>query len=122
MPNNNPTVHENKLFEALRKRGVNCVQHYKDYYVDKNGIRRHKTVDIYLKEDNIFIEVDGEHHITKPETIISDFNRDYFSFKKNFFTKHITNEAIDSHLDEIVKAIVEIVENAPNKIGERLLS
>lgn len=122
MPNNIPTEHENKLFKALQDKGINCVQHYKDYYKDKHGVTRHKTVDIYLPDDNIFIEVDGSHHITKPESIISDFNRDYFSFKKNFFTKHITNEAIDSHLDEIVEAIVEVVKNAPNKIGEKILS
>ncbi len=122
MPNNTPTEHENKLFQALRERGINCIQHYKDYYLDKNGVRRHKTVDIYLPDDQIFIEVDGMHHITKPDTIISDFNRDFFSFKKNFFTKHITNEAIDSDLPKIVEAIVEVVNNAPNKIGDKLLS
>ncbi len=122
MSNKIPTEHENKLFKALQEKNVNCIQHHKDYYVDKNGVTRHKTIDIYLPDDNIFIEVDGKHHITRPETIISDFNRDYFSFKKNFFTKHITNEAIDSHLDDIVDAIVVVVKNAPNKIGEKLLS
>lgn len=122
MPNNIPTEHENRLFKALKERGVNCEQHYKDYYIDKSGVKRYKTIDIYLPEENIFIEVDGMHHITRPESIISDFNRDYFSFKKNFFTKHITNEAINTHLDKIVEAIVEIVKNSPNKIGEKLFT
>lgn len=121
MSNPVPTEHENRLFTALRNEGINCVQHYKDYYLDKNGLNRHKTIDIYLPDERIFIEVDGMHHITRPDRIISDINRDYFSHKKGFFTKHITNEAIDTHLDEIVNAIKNIIENSPNKIGEKLL-
>jgi len=120
MPNNIPTEHENKLAEALRKRKVIFEVHHKDYYTSKDGQIRYKTVDIYIPKDQIFIEVDGMHHITKPESIISDFNRDYFSHKKGFFTKHITNEAIDSHLDEIADAIAYIVNSAPNKMGENL--
>lgn len=122
MPNNIPTEHENKLADALRKRGVVFETHYKDYYISKDGIERHKTVDIYIPKDQLFIEIDGMHHTTRPESIISDFNRDYFSHKKGFFTKHITNEAIDTHLDEIADAIAFISENAPNKLGEKLYS
>ena len=62
------------------------------------------------------------HHITRPDRIISDFNRDYFSFKEGFFTKHITNEAIDTHLEEIADAIATVAQNAPNKMGENLHS
>ena len=122
MPDDTQTEHEKKLADALKKYKVDFVPHYKDYYVSKDGTTRHKTVDFFIKKDKIFIEVDGMHHITKPESIISDFNRDYFSSKKGFFTKHITNEAIDTHVDEIAKAIAHIAENAPNKIGENLIS
>ncbi len=106
MPNNIPTEHENKLVEALRRRGVELKVHHWD---------GHKHIDIYIPKDNLYIEVDGIHHITKPERIISDLNRDYFSFKEGHFTKHITNEAIDSHLEEIADAIAHIAHNAPNK-------
>ena len=111
MPNNKPTEHEIKLTDALRKRGVEFKVHHWD---------DHKTVDIYIPKDNLYIEVDGLHHQTSPRQIIADFNRDYFSFKENFFTKHITNEAIDSHLDEIADAIAHVAKNAPNKMGENL--
>jgi very-short-patch-repair endonuclease len=111
MPNNTPTEHEKKLVEALRKRGVDLEVHKYD---------GHKTIDIYIPRDNLYIEVDGMHHITNPDRIISDFNRDYFSFKEGFFTKHITNEAIDTHLEEIADAIAHVAKNAPNKIGENL--
>jgi very-short-patch-repair endonuclease len=122
MPNNNFTEHEDKLAEALARHGVVFERHYKDYFIAKDGSRRHKTVDFFIPKDNIFIEVDGMHHITRPETIISDFNRDYFSHKKNFFTKHITNEAIDMNVDQIAAAIATVAENAPNKMGENLHS
>ncbi len=99
------------LADALKQREVEFeLEHY-------DG---HKHVDIYIHKDNLYIEVDGMHHITRPDRIISDLNRDYFSFKENFFTKHITNEAIDTHLDEIADAITHVANDAPNKMGENL--
>lgn len=99
------------LVEALKRRGVELEVERWD---------GHKHVDIYIPNDNLYIEVDGMHHITRPETIIADFNRDYFSFKDGFFTKHITNEAIETHLEEIANAIAKVANNAPNKMGENL--
>lgn len=111
MPNITPTRHCQSLIEALQKRGVELqIEHW-------DG---HKHVDIYIPKDNLYIEIDGMHHITKPERIISDFNRDYFSFKDGFFTKHITNEALETHLEDIADAIAHVARNAPNKIGENL--
>lgn len=113
MANNKPTEHVLKLVEALKNRGVELkVEHW-------DG---HKHIDIYIPKDRLYIEVDGMHHITRPETIISDLNRDYFSFKESFFTKHVTNEAIDTHLDQIADAIAHVAHNAPNKMGENLKS
>jgi len=120
MLNHIPTEHEVKLTNALKERGVDFEIHHKDYYIGRDGKTKHKTVDILLKKEKIIIEVDGMQHAIRPETIISDFNRDYFSWKKGFFTKHITNEAINTHLNEIVNAIVRIEENAPNKMGDNL--
>lgn len=112
MPKNIPTKQTEALAEALKKRGVEIeIEHW-------DG---HKHVDIYIPKDNLYIEVDGLQHQTKPKQIISDFNRDYFSFKDGFFTKHITNESVQSHLEEIADAIAHIANNAPNKIGENLL-
>ena len=111
MPNITPTKQTQRLVDALRKRGVDLeVEHYDGF----------KHVDIYIRKDKLYIEVDGIPHYTQPKKLISDFNRDYFSFKEGFFTKHITNEAIDTHLEEIADAIAKVAENAPNKIGENL--
>ena len=111
MPNIKPTKQVLMLADALRKRGVILeIEHW-------DG---HKHVDIYIPQDNIYIEVDGLLHSTNVRQIISDFNRDYFSFKEGFFTKHVTNESIETHLEEIADAIAEVAKNAPNKIGENL--
>lgn len=99
------------LSDALRKRGVVLeVEHWDGY----------KHVDIYIPSDHLYIEVDGVPHSTNITKIIADFNRDYFSFKGGFYTKHITNELIENHLEEIADAIATIAKNAPNKIGENL--
>lgn len=112
MKNTKPTRHVLLLAEALKKRGVDFELEHWDGY---------KHVDIFIPKDNIYIEIDGMHHQTEPETIISDFNRDYFSFKNNFFTKRITNEAIETHLEKIADALANILDNAPNKIGDKLI-
>lgn len=111
MPNVTPTKHVVLLAEALRKRRVVLeIEHW-------DG---HKHVDIYIPNDNLYIEVDGVPHFTDVKKIIADFNRDYFSFKDGFYTKHLTNELIDNHLDEIADAIATVSRNAPNKIGPNL--
>mgnify|MGYP001599698952 FL=1 len=113
MPNINPTKQTILLANALRARGIELETEHWD---------KHKHVDIFIPKERIYIEVDGSHHYTDVKTIISDFNRDFFSFRENFLTKHITNEAIDNHLEEIADAIAEIIKNAPNKIGNNLKS
>ena len=111
MPNIKPTKQVIMLADALRKRDVVLETEHWD---------GHKHVDIYIPNDNLYIEVDGVPHYTDVKQIISDFNRDYFSFKNNFFTKHISNELIENHLEEIADAIAKVAQNAPNKIGEKL--
>lgn len=111
MPNITPTKHVLLLADALRNRGVELQLEHWD---------GHKHVDIYIPKDNLYIEVDGLQHYTNHKQMIADFNRDYFSFKGGFFTKHITNDLIDDHVEEIADAIATVAENAPNKMGERL--
>ncbi len=111
MPNITPTKQVLALAEALKQRGVILeIEHW-------DG---HKHIDIYIPNDHLYIEVDGVPHSTNVKQIIADLNRDYFSFKDGFYTKHITNELIDYHLDEIADAITTVAKNAPNKIGENL--
>jgi len=106
-----PTRQVLMLVKALRGRGVVLEEEHSD---------GHKHVDIYIPSDRLYIEVDGLPHSTNPKQIIADFNRDYFSFTGGFFTKRITNDLIDNHLDEIADAIATVAKNAPNKIGKNL--
>lgn len=106
MPNITPTEHTRRLADALRLLNVQFELEYWD---------GHKHVDIYIPQGKIYIEVDGIPHYTQPEKLISDFNRDYFSFKEGFFTKHITNESIDTHLEGIADAIAYVVQKASNQ-------
>lgn len=111
MPNVTPTKQVLALAGALKQRGVILeIEHW-------DG---HKHIDIYIPNDHLYIEVDGVPHSTNVKQIIADLNRDYFSFKDGFYTKHITNELIDNHLDEIADAITTVAKNAPNKIVENL--
>ena len=99
-----PTQHAQKLAIALMARGLEIQTEYWD---------GHKHVDLYVPAGRLYLEVDGTPHYTLPKQLIADFKRDYFSFKEGFLTKHITNEAIDSHLDEIADAITFVVNEGP---------
>ncbi len=99
------------LAEALRNRGI---------YLELEHWDGHKHVDIFIPKARIYIEVDGQQHDIKTAQVVSDFNRDYFSYKEGFFTKHITNEEIEIHLEQIANAITKVVEEATNKMGEHL--
>ena len=104
MPNNTPTQQVLRLAQALRARGIELELEHWD---------KHKHVDIYIPKGSIYIEVDGVPHYTQPSKLVSNFERDYYSAKEGFFTKHITNEAIDTHCEEIAEAIERILEAGP---------
>lgn len=93
------------LHYALEKLGVNVeAEHY-------DG---HKHVDLYLPDAGIYIEVDGLQHLTDPKQIIADFKREHYSDQEKFDTIHITNGVVTHHLDEISRAIVEVVRERKN--------
>lgn len=70
----------------------------------------HKTVDIAILNPRIYIEVDGLQHFTNPEQIMRDFKRSHFSDGDDFNTFYVTNQIIDRYLDEVVDALVKVVE------------
>lgn len=97
-----PTPQAKKLYEALKNRGVHVDLEYRDGF---------KTVDMAIKESRIYIEVDGLHHFTDPDTILRDFKRYHFSDGDDFSTFYITNQIIDSqHFDDVVDALIKVVE------------
>ncbi len=94
-----------KLVKALEKRGVKVETEHSDGY---------KHVDIYIPKNKMYIEIEGLQHFTEPKQIISDLYRDYYSDKENYFTFRITNQLIDTHLEEIANAITKVVMNSSN--------
>lgn len=90
------------LYEALCKRGVDAILEHSD---------GHKTVDIAILSAHMYIEVDGIQHFTDPVQIMRDFNRNHFSDGDDFRTFYVTNQIIETHLNEVADAIVAVVEN-----------
>lgn len=106
-----PTKQTLALAEALKRRGVTFELEHWD---------GHKHVDMYIPMAKIYIEIDGPLHDLRPTQVVSDFNRDYFSSKEGFFTKHITNKEIEEHLEAIANAIEVVVKRAADKMGDHL--
>ena len=88
------------LFDALTLSGVYAELEYWD---------GHKHVDIRIPDAYLYIEVDGLHHFTRPKQIARDFIRDHYSSNDGYNTLRIPNPVVEEYLDQVVKAIVEIV-------------
>jgi very-short-patch-repair endonuclease len=99
------------LAQALKQRGI---------VVELEHWDGHKHVDIFIPKAKIYIEIDGAQHDMRPKQVFADFNRDYFSAKEGFFTKHITNQEIENHLETIANAIAKVVNKSSNKMGDNL--
>jgi very-short-patch-repair endonuclease len=97
------TPHEKKLFDALNERGIFSELSYCD---------DDKCVDLHIPEINLNIEVDGVNHYTDSEQILADILRDNYSERDGIHTFRVPNDAIDKHLDGVVKAISEIISRA----------
>lgn len=94
------------LYDALCKRGVDAILEHSD---------GHKTVDIAILSAHMFIEVDGIQHFTDPAQIMRDFNRSHYSDGDDFRTFYVTNQIVDTHLEEVADAIVAVVEKIKSK-------
>lgn len=102
MSNFIPTKQTIDLANELNKRGIKVELEHWD---------KHKHVDIFLPENGMYIEIEGLQHFISPTQIISDLKRDFYSDKENHFTFRITNQLIETHLQEIADAIFQVVKN-----------
>jgi very-short-patch-repair endonuclease len=94
-----PSKQSVALKRELEKLGITVRQEQFDGF---------KHIELALPKAKLNIEVDGMHHLTNPEQIIADLNRQYHSSKLGFATIHISNEIIDKHLDKIANALAEV--------------
>ena len=88
-----------ELSEALRERGINNEREHGD---------GHKHVDIYIPEAKLYLEVDGEYHLLKPEHLYRDLQRDACSHKDGIDTIRIPNFYVENYLDELAISIAEV--------------
>ncbi len=100
LPKREPSKQSQLLYDSLCNRGLKVEFEYCD---------GHKTVDIAILEPKIYIEVDGIHHFTDATQILRDFKRNHYSDGDDFNTFYVTNQIIDTHLDEVADALVEVV-------------
>jgi len=101
-----PTKQTISLADALKARGIRVETEYWD---------GHKHIDVYLPDAKIFIEVDGLQHYTNPRQILADFKRDHFSDGDDVSTLRLTNQLIETHLEEIADAIYKIAQPLDTK-------
>jgi very-short-patch-repair endonuclease len=88
-----------RLSEALTDRGISNKQEYYD---------GHKCVDIYIPGASLNLEIDGRHHLTDPDQLLSDLYRDYYSFRDGKVTIHIPNFYVDTDLDALANSIAVV--------------
>ena len=100
------------LAESLQKMGIKVEMEHWD---------GHKHIDIFIPEDGMYIEIEGLQHFTDPHQIVSDLYRDYYSDKEKHFTFRVTNQLIDTYLEEITDAIYRVVKKE-NVLGYKKAS
>lgn len=102
MPKIEPTKQALMLAKALEKRGIRAELEHWD---------GHKHVDLFVPENGMYIEIEGLQHFTDAHQIVADFKRDYYSNKEDHFTLRITNQLMETHLENIADAIFQVVNN-----------
>jgi very-short-patch-repair endonuclease len=89
-----------KLHDALRAKEIPSFLELWD---------KHKHIDVAIPKYKINIEVDGQHHNTKPKQALADLKRTFYSYKKGYFTLRIPNSLVEKHFEECIDLIVEMV-------------
>lgn len=101
-----PTPQAKRLHEALNKRDIHNELEFDD---------GHKRVDIHIPSARLNVEVDGKYHLTDPEHLFRDLERDSYSHSDGVDTIRIPNFYVDSHLNEIADAIAEVTRKRQSK-------
>lgn len=101
--------HAQKLYEALKSRGVFC---------ELESYDGNKHVDISIRDAKLYIGVDGEHHSLDPIQLHLDLVKDGESYKQGFATKRYTIREIDDNLEVIADVMTEVIKQRRKEIQE----
>jgi very-short-patch-repair endonuclease len=93
------TPQAQKLYTALRNRGIRCKLEAYDGY---------KHVDISIGWADLNIEIDGRHHILNPKQLYSDIERDSYSQEDDISTIRIPNADIDKDVNQVADSIAKV--------------
>jgi very-short-patch-repair endonuclease len=83
----------------LKERGI---------YNELEPFDGYKHVDIHIPWAKLNLEIDGRYHLTDPEHLFRDLERDSYSHLDGIDTIRIPNFYVESHLDEIANAIADV--------------
>lgn len=101
-----PTYYAKKLVEELAKKGIKAELEYND---------GHKSVDIFIPEANLEIEVDGNQHYSDPTQAFTDLMRTKHSMLKGKETIRVPNTLVYNNLPQTANLIEEIVKDRVSK-------
>jgi very-short-patch-repair endonuclease len=88
-----------KLSEALSARGIRN---------ELEAFDGHKHVDISIPWAKLYLEIDGKYHLTNPDQLSRDLNRDSYSHIDGKSTIHIPNYVVDRDLDALAESIAKV--------------
>jgi very-short-patch-repair endonuclease/uncharacterized Zn finger protein (UPF0148 family) len=94
------TKTQKELFIALKNRDLDC-----EYELWNEN----KHIDIAIHDAKLFIEIDGNHHLTKQKQFINDLKRDKISMSDTYLTRCIGNVDIEENLEDIANVIARYV-------------
>ena len=93
------TSQTRKLSEALKERGISN---------ELEAFEGDKHVAIAIPEANLYLEIDGKEHLTDPEHLFRDIQRDACSHDEGVDRIRIPDIYVDNCLDDIADAIAEV--------------
>ena len=93
------------LYNELKKQGIKSILEFND---------GHKSVDIFIPEANLIIEVDGSHH-GRSEQAFRDLVRDTYSLQDGKVTIHLPNSVLFDRPFECAKQIKIMVQKRVNE-------
>ena len=100
MSNITPTKEALLLRDCLEARGIEVVLQHWD---------GHKHVDLYIPKAKLYIEIDGMQHYTNPKQIMSDIERDYWSYQDGFKTFRVPSFVVLTEGRRIAKSIEQLL-------------
>lgn len=100
MGNIKPTKPALLLKKCLEEKGIGAILQHWD---------GHKHIDIFIPSSNLYIEIDGLQHYLSANQIISDIERDYWSYQEGFKTFRVPRFVVLTNHRKVVEAIEKIV-------------